>query len=707
MNRWILTLLSSLLLFANGHTEAEVLLQASYSVESTWSHGYTASITLKNTSDQAIQNWRAQFNLPIGQTISSVWNARFTVQEDTDTQQQHVSISNESWNNVLLPEETVRFGFQVNNPFTLPPGFQGLIALGDGFVNSDQDAFALEAQYSVNNVWDNGYEVLVTLINPTDQLGSTWVASFSLPETHKISSFWNGEFNVEQDLITVRNPTWSTGNAISAKGAVTFGFVVEKHSGELPAILGLLAMANANETPPNITVPIPPELFPIIVSEAFPRNYTVSWRSVNNADYYLLEESRDIDFTDPIVVLEGAALSQQFQNRSDGTYYYRVSAGNAAGLSDFSNIEYVTIETTPVDITPPLLFSIQNSEGNASYSIEWSPVEGAQGYVLEESQTSDFAFFSTLFSGNLLSFNVENRTPGIYFYRVKSFNGNEDSDYSNIVSTVVEENTPVNTPIIESYWESWNSSDPVDEIVAMQVDIINISFGTFERTGEHQFRVIGVEANEETLNQLIALAHQAGKKVKLSIGGATYPLSGLLLDDDDAYGMAQAVKTYIEQYELDGVDYDIEDYPAPNLQTTLIRNTREVLGGNYIISYTPKTPAATTYPYSEVIPAAHPYLDHISIMAYNYGPGYTYESDIDQMVSAGVPASKINIGLMPGFDDIGRFTSLEDIVQASRYIKERGLAGIMFWDLNRDLSNITGLGSKQATETAWSIFHSE
>ncbi|XWV25786.1 hypothetical protein QJ857_gp1302 [Tupanvirus soda lake] len=266
--------------------------------------------------------------------------------------------------------------------------------------------------------------------------------------------------------------------------------------------------------------------------------------------------------------------------------------------------------------------------------------------------------------------------------------------------------TPTPSPsgkIIEGYWESWDSKVPVNTIVNMKANLIDISFGTFTQTGINTFVVSGVEASSSTINQLVTAAHSLGKKVKLSIGGATYPISKFLTSDAAAQGLAQAVANYVKTFSLDGVDYDIEDRPAVNLQIALIKYTRQILGSNYLISYTAMSPASTTSPWSNVIYGAHTYLNTVSIMAYNYGPGYTFQQDVQNLIGKGVPASKIVVGLMPGRDDVGVLTDLNHIRTAANYIKQYNLAGIMFWSLNRDFSNLTGLGSSAATNTAYSI----
>ena len=90
-------------------------------------------------------------------------------------------------------------------------------------------------------------------------------------------------------------------------------------------------------------------------------------------------------------------------------------------------------------------------------------------------------------------------------------------------------------------------------------------------------------------------------------------------------------------------------------------------------------------------------------MAYDVYTGYTYTSDVAALISAGVPANKICVGLMPGTDDLGVFTSLSDVVSTGNYVLTNGLAGVMFWDLNRDLDNVTTLGPSATSDALYNI----
>jgi hypothetical protein len=435
--------------------------------------------------------------------------------------------------------------------------------------------------------------------------------------------------------------------------------------------------------------------------------FQVSWNTVANAQGYRLQQSQDPNFTQSTVVFTGNSTSTNVMVGTAGTYYYRVVAFAGNVVSSTSNVTSTIVnQQPPLQLQAPVLQAINNSTHGDQFQVQWNAVANAQGYMLQQSQDPNFTQSAIVFNGNNTMANVVVSASGTYYYRVIAFAGNVFSAPSNVVNTVVNQQTPPNsTFIIDSYWESWNSQDSIDAIVNMKVDVINISFANFTTIGTHQYQIAGVEADQAHIQQLVNAAHALNKKVKIAVGGATYPLQYQLQTDADAVGMAQAIATYVTNNNLDGVDFDIEDYPTPALQISLLKNTRLLLP-NKLISYTPKSPASTTYPYDEVITGGYQYIDYLSIMAYDYAPGYRYQDDVQALIAMGVPASKIVVGLMPGMDDVGVMTSLADITTAAQFIKANNLKGIMFWDLNRDLDNVTGLGASQATNTAWNVFNS-
>jgi hypothetical protein len=84
-----------------------------------WGSGYTADVTVKNTSTTPVNGWKLAFALGGGQQITSSWNATVT-QSGTA-----VTAENISWNGNLAPSGTASFGFQAssNGDSAAPSGF--------------------------------------------------------------------------------------------------------------------------------------------------------------------------------------------------------------------------------------------------------------------------------------------------------------------------------------------------------------------------------------------------------------------------------------------------------------------------------------------------------------------------------------------------------------------------------------------------------
>ena len=574
--------------------------------------------------------------------------------------------------------------------------FKCLFLLGSmQAISADVAQFPLTATYTIDKSWSGGYQISVYLKNDAGIDGASWVATFSLLDSQTIGSFWNGTYTASGQNITVHSPVTSY-NAIPMGTTKKFGMTILNPQAGPKGITNLQAIANG--TAPAI--PVAPVLNAIPSDPSIPNGYTVSWNKVINGSSYILEQDTSPTFSTPQTLME-TALSQSFVNQPNGTYYYRVAAANFAGTGPYSNTQMVVV---PIQLQPPVLNTVVNPFGSGSYPISWSAISFAQLYTLQEASMSDFSDAQTIFIGAGTSFQVSGKAPNTYYYRVAAVDGSYTSVFSNPQTVVV---TPTSAPIVESYWESWNSTSTasINAIVNMNVDVINIAFANFKTTGTHTYAIAGIDCSQTSLTQFITAVHQVGKKVKIAVGGETYPLGPQLQTVADAVGMAQAVAQFVQQNALDGVDFDIEDRPAAALEIALLQNTRQLLGNNALISYTPKSPASTTSPWNTVIQGAHQYMSYLMIMCYDYAPGYTYQADVANLLAMGVPASKIFVGLMPGYDDLHLMTSLADISAASSYILTNKLGGIMFWDLTLDHDNTTGLGVDAATTTAWNIIH--
>ncbi|KUL23972.1 cellulose-binding protein [Actinoplanes awajinensis subsp. mycoplanecinus] len=76
---------------------------------STWSSGFTATISITNTGTSTIDGWRLVFTLPSGQAVTSGWSATYTPATG------QVSATNVSYNGTLAPGATVDIGFQATH----------------------------------------------------------------------------------------------------------------------------------------------------------------------------------------------------------------------------------------------------------------------------------------------------------------------------------------------------------------------------------------------------------------------------------------------------------------------------------------------------------------------------------------------------------------------------------------------------------------
>ena len=83
---------------AGGHT-------ATFAKTSDWGSGFQAEYTITNSSGSAMHGWTVSFDLPAGETVSSLWNATMTVAG------QHVTVTNPAWAADVAPGTSTTFGF--------------------------------------------------------------------------------------------------------------------------------------------------------------------------------------------------------------------------------------------------------------------------------------------------------------------------------------------------------------------------------------------------------------------------------------------------------------------------------------------------------------------------------------------------------------------------------------------------------------------
>ena len=266
-------------------------------------------------------------------------------------------------------------------------------------------------------------------------------------------------------------------------------------------------------------------------------------------------------------------------------------------------------------------------------------------------------------------------------------------------------------PMIETYWEAWtmeHSTDfasslktiPIASPGTVGVNIIDISFCNYHFGEDDQGRITLGYINElktpdetlYTVDELIAdvkAVHKKGGLVKLSFGGATFSMATGVADVGSAAEFAQNVKKAVEQFDFDGIDFDVEDATSGDIQIAVIKECRKALGPNKLISYTLPGTGELHSPYSTVLSETHEDIDAVNVMAYDvYWTGYDPLTDFKDIEALGVAKEKIVWGVMPGCHDASNeFTTVDDAKSAAQQVAQLGLYGVMMWDINRDTNH--------------------
>jgi parallel beta-helix repeat protein len=92
----------------------------------------------------------------------------------------------------------------------------------------------------------------------------------------------------------------------------------------------------------------------------------------------------------------------------------------------------------------PILMGPKDVVTDGNYEVSWQETKRTKGYILEEDENIDFDSPITIYTGTDLDFEVNQKTNGTYFYRVKAFNDDFESKWSNTVEIIVD--FPPNIP---------------------------------------------------------------------------------------------------------------------------------------------------------------------------------------------------------------------------------------------------------------------
>jgi hypothetical protein len=79
---------------------------ARLSVTSTWQTGFIASFTVTNSTPASLSDWKLEFDLPAGESVSHTWNSTLA-QSGT-----HYVLTPANWNRIIAPSGSATGGMR-------------------------------------------------------------------------------------------------------------------------------------------------------------------------------------------------------------------------------------------------------------------------------------------------------------------------------------------------------------------------------------------------------------------------------------------------------------------------------------------------------------------------------------------------------------------------------------------------------------------
>ena len=161
-------------------------------------------------------------------------------------------------------------------------------------------------------------------------------------------------------------------------------------------------------------------------------SFALNWTAVPGATGYTVEQSRYDDFSQADTLPAGNRLTLTC-TPPPASYFYRVRATTATCSGPWSNVWWATVWEIP---PAPVLNPIDNSDGDASYSLSWSDIP-ANRYELQEADNPAFNNAKVVYDGPSTAGGFGNHAGGTWYYRVRGCNCRGCGPWSAAQSVVV------------------------------------------------------------------------------------------------------------------------------------------------------------------------------------------------------------------------------------------------------------------------------
>lgn len=310
------------------------------------------------------------------------------------------------------------------------------------------------------------------------------------------------------------------------------------------------------------------------------------------------------------------------------------------------------------------------------------------------------------------------------------------------------------SPALVGYWQNWNDVNspfiPLDQIDS-RYNIVDVAFAVPQFGTDYLMEFIPDQGSVSTFVSKIQTLQNQGKKVIISIGGATAPISLNSITERDSF--ISSMNQIINTYNFDGIDIDFEGssilvsggtiaLPTDPTIINLIDAIKQIMHNYYsihnkrlLLTMAPETAfvqgGMSAYggiwgAYLPVIDALRDSLEILHVQLYNSGSMYGINGNVytqgsaDFIVAmteavihgfntaggmfAGLPASKVVVGL-PACSNAagGGFADTTTVQLAINYLRGTGakpgtyilnqtggypsLRGMMTWSINWDAVN--------------------
>ncbi|MEP7168017.1 MAG: glycosyl hydrolase family 18 protein [Bacteroidota bacterium] len=309
-------------------------------------------------------------------------------------------------------------------------------------------------------------------------------------------------------------------------------------------------------------------------------------------------------------------------------------------------------------------------------------------------------------------------------------------------------------PALIGYWQNWYSVNaPYIQLdqVDSRYNIVDVAFAVPHSGTDYQMEFIPDQVSPATLISQMQTLQSQGKKVIISIGGATAPISLDNITERDTF--ITTMNSIINTYGFDGIDIDFEGSslsvsggtiasPIDAKIINLVYAIRQIMSDYFsannkplILTMAPETAfvqgGMSAYggiwgAYLPVIDALRDSIEILHVQLYNSGTMYGIDGNIytqgtaDFIVAmteaviqgfntaggmfAGLPANKVAIGLPACSNAAGSgFTDTATVKSAIDYLRGNGpkpglytlvqpggypaLRGMMTWSINWDALN--------------------